>query len=150
VEYVGGGYTYNTLPIIGMTWNDWPAVPYDSPFWTANAKYTSYIGTDHIIYSLTGASVSSSFTTGSYGVESQYSLLSRITLRYLSRPTTATATNYYQDYLGGTWTTDATTTEASGRFDVLRAAPWHKVTFDFTGDYEVTAADAVVQPAGVL
>lgn len=150
VDYITGGYTYDTLPIIGLTWDDWPNVSYDSPYWTSGSRYTSYIGTNHTVYSLTGASVSSSFTTGSYGMESEYSLLRRVTLRYLTRPTTATMVNYYQDYLGDTWTTGATTTEASGRFDVLRAAPWHKVTFSFTGDVEFTAADADIKPAGVL
>lgn len=150
VDYISGGYTWDTLPVIGLTWDDWPSVSYDSPYWTSSSRYTSYIGTDHTVYSLTGASASSSFTTGSHGMESQYSLLRRVTLRYLTRPTTATMVNYYQDYLGDTWTEDATTTESSGRFDVLRASAWHKVTFSFTGDVEFTAANADIKPSGVL
>jgi len=150
VDYITGGYTYDTLPIIGLTWDDWPAVTYDSPYWSASSRYTSYIGTDHTVYSLTGASASSDFTTGTYGMESEYSLIRRVTLRYLGRPTTATMTNYFQEYLGGTWTEDATTTESSGRFDVLRAAPFHKVKFSFTGDVEFNAANADIKASGVL
>ena len=148
VEYVTGGYTWNTLPL--TTWDSWPEVAYDSPFWTASTKYPAYIGTDHKIYSLTGASASASFTTGDYGTDNAYSLLSRITLRYLDTPTTATCTNFYQEIHGDTWTTDATTTEASGRFDILRSAPWHKAQFDFTGDFEVTGASADIQQDGVF
>lgn len=150
VDFVSGGFTWDTLPIIGMTWDDWPTIAYDSPYWTANSTYTAYIGTDHKVYSLTGASDSSSLTTGTYGAESEYSLLSRVTLRYLTRPISAAMVNLYQEYLGGAWTTDLFTLESSGRFDVLRAAPFHKVSFYFTGDVEVVGATADVKPAGVL
>lgn len=147
-EYVPGGYTYETLPFV--SYDTWPEISYDSPFWDAGAKSVGYIGTDHKVYALTGASASSSLTTGHYGEESMFTMIRRITLRYLGRPTSATATNYYSDYLGGAWTTGVTTTEARGRFDVLQAAPWHKVKFDFTGDVEVTAVAADVKGAGVL
>lgn len=150
VEYITGGYTWDTLPMIGMTWDDWPEVAYDSPFWTASAKFSSYIGTDHKIYSLTGASIGSQFTTGFYGSENDYTLLSRVTLRYLTRPSSAIMTNYYQEFIGGDWTTEGTTVEANGRFDILRSAPWHKVTFGFNGDVEFTAAEADIQADGVL
>jgi hypothetical protein len=150
VDYITGGYTYDTLPIIGLTWDDWPSVTYDSPYWTSSSRYTSYIGTDHTIYSLTGASASASFTTWHYGVEDLFLLLRRLKLRYLVRPTTATMTNYYTDHPGGTWTEDATTTESSGRFDVLRSSPFHKATIAFTGDVEFAAVDADFKGSGVL
>ena len=146
-EYVSGGYTYASLPF--GTYDTWPEIPYDSPFWDANSKYVAYVGTDHKIYSMTAASSSSSLTTGHYGTDNEFTLLNRVTLRYLDKPTTATMTNYYLSEHGGTWTTDTTTTESSGRFDVMRSAPWHKVTFNFTGDLEVVGASAVVQADGV-
>lgn len=150
VEYVSGGYTWDTLPIIGSTWDDWPAVAYDSPFWIAATEVSAYIGTDHKVYSLTGASATSSMTTGDVGEENQQTLIRRVTLRYQDRPASATMTNYYQDVHGDSWTTDATTTESNGRFDVLRTAPWHRAKFDFTGDVEVSGMNADIQPAGVL
>jgi hypothetical protein len=149
VEYVTGGYTWNTLPI--TTWDSWPAVQWDSQFWTASTKYVAYIGTDHKVYSLTGASSSATMTTGDYGMEDNYSLLSRVTLRYLNAPTSATMTNYYQEQHGGAWTEDVTTTESSGRFDVLRSSVWHRVKFTFTGDFEISgAAAATTEPDGVF
>lgn len=149
-EYLTSGFTWDTLPIIGKTWNDWPSVSYDSPYWNASEIYPAYIGTDNKTYSLTGSSTSSSFTTGAYGSENEYSMLRRVTLRYLKRPTNASMTNFYQEYLGGSWITDTTTAEYRGRFDVLRSAPFHKVKFDFTGDVEFNAASADVVAAGVL
>lgn len=148
VDYITGGYTYDTLPI--TTWDSWPAVAFDSPFWTASSKYTAYIGTDHKVYSLTGACDTSSITTGAYGTEDEYSLLKRVTLRFLERPTTATCTNYYQELLGDAWTEDATTTQSSGRFDLLRSSVWHKATFDMTGPYELTGFVADLAQDGVL
>lgn len=148
VDYVTGGYTWDTLPI--TTWDSWPSVAWDSPFWTASSKYTSYIGTDHKVYSMTGASQSSSFTSGAYGTEDEYSLLRRVTLRYLGRPTTATMTNSYQELLGGAWTTDTTTSESNGRFDCLRSSVWHKAQFDLTGNYEVSGFTADLKQNGVL
>lgn len=148
VEYITSGYTWNTLPI--STWDDLPDVTYDSPFWQVAARYQAYVGTDHKIYSMTGASDSASLTSGDYGSDNEYNLLSRVTLRYLNIPDTATMTNYYQEVHGDTWTTDATTTESSGRFDLFRSAPWHKVAFNFTGDFEVSGADANVKPDGVF
>lgn len=147
VDYITGGYTYETLPF--STYDTWPEVSYDSPFWHAQSRYVGYIGTDHKLVTLTGASDTSSLTTGHHGMDNEFSLLSRVTLRYLNKPTSATATNYYQEEHGDTWTTDATTTEASGRFDVLRSSVWHRVKFDFTGDVEIVGASADVQPDGV-
>ena len=148
VDYITGGYTYATLPI--TTYASWPEIPYDSPFWTSTTKYVAVFQTDHKIYSLTGASQTASLTSGFYGNADEYTLLSRVTAKFLDQPTTYTMTNYYQDVLGNTWTTDVTTTGSNGRFDVLRSAPWHKVKFDFTGDFEITAAKAETKYDGVL
>lgn len=150
IDYISGGFQWNDLDSVIPTWADWPAITYDSPFWTTSSRFPAYFNTSHKILSLTGASSSSSLTTGHYGEESLLSLLRRVTLRYLSRPTTATATNFYSDYLGAAFTEGVTTSESSGRFDVLRSAPWHKIRFDFTGDVEVTAAAADVKAGGVL
>lgn len=147
VDYITGGYTYDTLPF--STYDTWPEVSYDSPFWNAQSRYIGYIGTDHKIVTLTAASATSSLTTGHYGNDDEYSLLSRVTLRYLDKPTSAEMTNYYQDEHGGDWTTDITTAESSGRFDVLRSSVWHKASFAFTGDVEVAGASANFQPGGV-
>lgn len=147
IEYGLGGYTWDTIP--AATWADWPKVAYYSRYWTPT-RYASYIGADKKLYALTAGSNASSITTGDMGTESKYSLLSRVTLRYLDVPATATMTNYYLEYHGGQWTTDQTTTESSGRFDVFRSAPWHKAKFDFTSVVEITGIAVEIQMDGVL
>lgn len=146
VDYITGGYTWDTLPL--TTWDSWPSVAYDSPFWTATTETPAYISTDHKIYSLTGASASSSFTTFDVGNEDFYTLVDRVTCRYLTAPTTASLTNSYQTQHGGTWTTDQTVTESNGRFDFFRSAKWHKADVSFTGDVELSAINARAQKDG--
>ena len=147
VEYVSGGYAYDTLPF--STYDTWPLISYDSPFWNVSSKYVGYFGTDHKIYTLTGGSSSCNMTTGHYGTDNEFSLLSRVTLKYLNKPVLATMTNYYQNEHGGAWTEDATTVESSGRFDIFRSAPYHKVKFAFVGEVEVSGVSADVKPDGV-
>ncbi len=55
-------------------------------------------------------------------------------------------TNYYRQSLSDSLTTDATTTQSSGRFDVLREARWHRLKFDFTGSVELNMYDADLIP----
>lgn len=147
VEYITGGYTYDTLPF--GSYDAWPEVAYDSPFWDASSRYTGYFDTSHKIMSLTGDNAASSLTTGTYGVSDQFTLLSRVTMRYLDKPISGTCINYYQDELGGDWTTDMITAESSGRFDILRSAPFHKLYIVFTGGVEIAGINAEYQADGV-
>ena len=146
VEYIYGGYTWDTLPL--TTWDSFPEVAYDSPFWTNSGEDPAYIGTDEKVYSLTGPSVSSSLTSGHIGDDFLYSLLSRVQFKYQKAPASASLTNYYQDILGSAWTADNTVAQASGRFDLLRSSKWHKVRVDFTGDVEISGIKLELQQDG--
>jgi hypothetical protein len=78
-------------------------------------------------------------TTWDGGADEVVSLLSRMQPKFLTKPTTGTMTNYYRDALGDTLTSDQTVTmDSKGRFDILRAANWHRATFSFTGDVEMS------------
>ena len=82
------------------------------------------------------------------GSDTEISLIRRVRPRYLENPDTAQLTNFYTDQLGSDFTTDKTTVEVSGKFDVLRSARWHKGKFEFTGNVEVTALDVEAKLAG--
>lgn len=149
VEYVtGGGLSWDEMPI--PTWDTYPSASYDSAFWVAQSRLPAFIAPDKKIYALTGDSVSSSLTTSDSGIDNQFSLLRRVTVRYLKIPTTAKLTNYYQNTHGNSWTTGVTTDEYNGRFDVLQSAPWHRAKVDFTGVVEVTGFSADVEQGGIL
>jgi hypothetical protein len=148
LEYLTGQFTYASAEAAFATYADVPSVTYGSPFWTASSPNMAIFGTDHILKTLNGASLTSSLTTGALGDDTQISFLSRVQARYINDPTSATMTNYYRMTDGASYTTDATVTQSSGRFDVMRSARWHKVKKDFTGDVELTGATYKIQPDG--
>ena len=90
--------------------------------------------TSHVAYSLTGASTTSTIVTGDYGDDNQYSTLTKARLRFVTKPTTATGTNYYKSVSGDSVTTGTTSTMSDGKFDFLVSSRWHRVSFTFTGD----------------
>lgn len=150
LEYIAAGTTYNGLGALYSTYNDMPNVPYDSPFWVANAPSPAIIDNTHLLQTLTGQTSSCDFTTGDLGEEDRMSILTRARLEYITAPTTATMTNYYrQNGRGDSLTTDATATEASRRFDVLREAKWHRLKFSFTGNVEVDKLIPDIQATGI-
>jgi len=63
-------------------------------------------------------------------------------------PTSASMINYYADQAGETFTEDATTTQTSGKFDVIRSARWHRGKISFTGDVELMGLDVEARNAG--
>lgn len=148
VDFVSSGVTYAN---IGNYWADYaglPSISYDSPFWSASNQIMTVFQTDHKPWYLTGASTSSSVTTGDVGDDYQFSTIKQARLRYQQAPTTAAMTNYYRLTSGISLTQDATTTETSGRFDVLRSSRWHRLKFYFTGPVELIGMTLEAQNDG--
>jgi hypothetical protein len=149
VEYISAGLTYDDLGTYYATYDSLPAVSYDSSFWTSGYPSPAIFNTSHVVQTLDGAVGSSSMTTGDYGSDEMSMLLSRVQPRFLTRPSSATMTNYYRDSLGGSLTTDQTVSmDSKGRFDVLRSAQWHRALFNFTGATVVPALRAELTPDG--
>jgi hypothetical protein len=150
LEYLTGAFTYASAEAYFATYADadGAGLTYGSPFWTATSPNMAIFGTDHILKTLDGASVTSSVTTGAVGDDSTVTFLSRVQARYINDPTSATMTNYYRMTDGSSYTTDATVTESSGRFDVLRSARWHKAKLSFSGDVEIVGLNYKIQPDG--
>ena len=148
VEYLSTGMTYDDLGTSYATYADLPDVSYDASFWTSGFPTPAVFNSSHIIKLLSGTPGSSSVTTGDIGDDVREVFIRRVTPRYLTAPTAATMTNYYRQSLSDSLTTGDTTTQASGRFDVLREARWHRLKFDFTGSVELNMYDADLVPAG--
>lgn len=121
---------------------------WDSQFLVAGQPVPSYVGTDHKVYSMTGQSSDWDLTTNDFGDDSQVSLLKRVTPRFLQAPTTCTMQNFYRQVMGESLTTDQTVNYSNGRFDVLRAARWHRLVFSATGGGEITGLDVQAVPVG--
>jgi hypothetical protein len=143
VEFLTGGITYDTLDTVAATYDSFPAaLSYDSPFWTSGTRRTGFFDTSHKLNSLEGITGNSSFTLGDYGDDTNFYLLSRVKPVWLTKPTSATMTNYYKYNEGDTLTTGAITTMANSRFDVLRSARWHRLQFNTSGNYELSTLNA--------
>lgn len=141
VEYISAGVTYDSAATLYATYDDLPSLPYDSPFWTSNSQVPAIFNTSHAVQTMDGASVSSGFLTYDVGNDIDYLLLRRVKPRYLTKPATAAMKNYYAHDLGDTFTDGRLILQQNDRFDLLRAARWHRLEFDFTGDVELNALD---------
>lgn len=148
VDYLNAGETYATFEADYATYADEPSITYGSPFWNSATPIAAIFDTSHNLNTLTGTSSTSSFTIGDVGDDMMFYVVSRVKPRYLTRPTSATMTNYYRNELGDSLSTDATTVMSEGRFDILRSARWHRFKFDHTGDMEVTALNVAADMEG--
>lgn len=140
-EYVSGAITYDDLGSLYATYDDLPAISYDSPFWTASTFVPAVVNTDGAVCALNGTPGDSSITTGDVGDDNVVSDLSRVTPRFLTRPTTGSLTAYSRNAMGDDFATGVTSALSSGRFDLLQAARWHRVKLDFTGAMEIAGLD---------
>ena len=148
VEYIAPGVTYDDLGASYSTYNDLPSVIYDSPFWSASFPIPMIFDTSNQPKTLDDSASPSSFTTGDIGDDYVESLLTRVKNRYIVAPTTASMVNYYRQNIGDALTTGDTTSEASGKADVLREARWHRMMWSFTGAMEISATVPELVRAG--
>jgi hypothetical protein len=149
IEYVSSGITFDGLGAIAATWDDFPNVSYDSPYWVASNHLPSVINSSHALVTMTGVSAGGTLVTGVIGDDTQFSMLTRARPRFTVSPSTGTMTNSYSNTDGVTMTTDATATLNNGKFDVLRSARWHKLSYTFAGDCEVIGHTVSLEADGL-
>jgi len=148
VEIVLDGITYDNLGSSYATYDDLPAIPADSPFWTAGAPTLAVISTDHKPYILGGVPGSWSFTTSRLGGDDSVSLVKRITPRWISRPSVSALTPMWSMGSGESMSSGTSVPLSSGRFDTLRAARWHQFRVSGSGSAELAGLDVSAQPDG--
>ncbi len=149
LEFLTGGITYDTLDDYYATYDDLPSdISYDSTFWTTGSNRRGVFDTTHTLVSLEGVAENSSFTTGDFGDDDNYYLLSRVKPVWLTKPTSAQMTNYHKANQGDSLTTGATTSMVNSRFDLLVSDRWHRAMFEMVGDNELTILNAKLQDDG--
>jgi hypothetical protein len=149
VEWVQPGVTYDDLGTLYATYEDFPSSSYDTAFLSAGFPSPGIFNTSHVFQTLDGPSSSSAMTTGDVGSDAFVSLLSRVQPQFLTKPTSATMTNYYRENIGDSLTADTTIDmDSKGRFDVLRSSNWHRSAFAFTGEVEMPEINAELQRDG--
>lgn len=146
IEIVLGGITYDNLGSLYATYDDLPTIPYDSPFWIANTPVPGVIATDHAPYVVGGPALTWSFAGNLYGDEQAVSLVSRVNVRWLTKPAAASLTHRYGPDEGVTFGSNPAIAMGSlGRFDLLRSARWHQDAIAGTGDAELIGLAPTIQ-----
>lgn len=145
VQYASGQVTYDTLGDSYSTYDDLPAISFDSPFWLADQTIPGVL-IGNSLYSLTGEPGESTLVTGDFGDMTDFGFLRRATPRYTRRPTSATGTNFYKNEIGDTHTQDATIELDRGRFDFRRSARWHRLRFTQQGAMAINGMDVALDP----
>jgi len=140
--------TYNTWDQFGATYDDLPAVGYDSPLWAVGARVLSVFDTANRLMVYSGDSASSGMTTGEVGDDVAVSRLQQIRFRYAKAPVSATIQAQHAANSGGEFQPGASGNLNDGKFDVLRVARWHKARAEFVGPVRITHVSATFKPAG--
>lgn len=148
-EYVPPAITYDALGSYYATYDDLPAIPYNSNFWLATSAKTGIFGTDKRLKKLSEPASSMSITSWSIGDDQQYSFLKRVRPRFKKYPSSGTLINSYQEDHGDSWTSSTDTVSlVNGKFDFERESRWHQVKMTMTGETEITGIDLSLIRAG--
>lgn len=148
ISYIPAGVTWEGLGSLYSTYDDLPAVPYDTTLFSAGAPVAAFFNTSNQIRQVNGASGNWSFSTGDFGDGQMFSFLTRIIPRFNQTPSGVTLTNYYRASLGDALTTGTNININRGRFDVYRSARWHMASIAGTGTVEVLGADIYFEGGG--
>lgn len=136
------GALFNTYDVL-------PNISYDSPFWIANSPVPALIGTDHKPYTVSGPAGAWSFAGNVYGDEQVVSLVSRVNVRWITRPSAASLVHRHGMDEGGALTAGgAVAMGSAGRFDLLRSARWHQDALSGTGDADLVGLDVQIREDG--
>jgi len=147
-EYVAGARTYADFLLLYPTYAAFTGFTYGDLQASEGTPKPAVFDSTHTLKTITGTSTSSSITPNIIGDDEIKTLIRRVRPRYMLIPTSASMINYYADQAGETFTEDATTTQTSGKFDVIRSARWHRGKISFTGDVELMGLDVEARNAG--
>jgi hypothetical protein len=118
VEFVAAGVNYDDLGALYSTYADLPNLSYDTAFVAAGYPLPGIFNTSHVLQTLDGNTSASSMTTGDYGSDEGYTLLSRAQPEFLTKPTTGSMTNFYRDSIGSALTQDQTVSMDTGNVEM--------------------------------
>ena len=147
-QFITPGLTWDTLSTIASTWDGLPSLSWDSQSWQAAGRALAFFDTSHNLKTLTGTSDTSSFTTGDLGDDEMVTYSDPLRVRFLTAPTTSTATGYTRQTAGGAITTNGSATRADGKYDIRQSGRFHRYAVSMTGDNEVRGIVPKFKTAG--
>lgn len=142
-----------------VAWDDWPPgpatdyenivdLPFDSPGFDTSISVLAVFTTDHKLASLVGPCGDSNIVTGDFGADDLYTTLKNVMPRFISKPNTTSLTNYTKDMLGDALSVGSTSAINGNKYNVLASARYHRVQFDFNGDFELVGYTPEATPDG--
>ncbi len=150
LNYISAGLTIDTLGTVSATFDGLPDISYDSSYWLAGARSLAAFNASHQLQALTGAALTSSFTTGDAGDDDMVTTLRRIRLRFAAgrAPSSASVATIHKMSSGDAFTAGVSVAMNDGKFDVMRSARWHRATVAMDGPARVTGIKPDLVGAG--
>jgi hypothetical protein len=148
LNFIAPGVTINALDTVAATINTLPNIPLDAQYWASGGQVACYFDSTNQLVSLTGSSLSSSFTTGDIGDDDQVTMVDRLRLRWTLAPVSAVASAFYKMTSGSGLSTGPTNALNDGKFDLRQSGRWHRFRVDMTGDHKLTAFAVKPVPVG--
>lgn len=151
LEYLNAGITYDGLGTFYSTYDDLPAISYDSPFWTSGAPVPAIFNSSHVLQSYTGTPGASAIYFGYTGSNDNFRTLTRIRPNFSLYPAgVVTCDVKYTQNLGDPApSTIATSTLSNGKMDVLKSSKWCAPYFAVaSGDYELNGYSLIFEEDG--
>lgn len=149
VTYTAPGVTYDVGSSIVTTYDAGPAISFDSPFWVSGSAVPAFVGTNQLVYTLTGESGASWFWTGDYGDDEGQSDCVGALVRFTLMPTTATMLGFVKGEEGDpTPSAGTSAAKADGKFDIRQQGRFHSFRCDMTGNAKFTAVRPKLKRAG--
>jgi hypothetical protein len=136
MDYVAAGVTYDSLGTLYSTYDDLPNIAYDNWF-QSGREVPAIVDTSHRVGLLTGVANSSFMGFADYGSNEYFTTVTRVTPKFITRPTTAALIHNYRNSLGDGMDTDSGVLMQDGKFDILRSAGWHNDQIVASGDFEM-------------
>ena len=147
--YIQAGITYAGLGGQYARYDNLPNLSYATAFLGASLQSPAIINTSNQLQTLTGASGATGFTTGDIGTEDFTTVVTRITPRFLTQPTSASLTNYSRMNMGDALEYGSVQGWVNGNFDFLKDAHWHRLQWDLVGPWEMAVFSADYEEAGL-
>ena len=144
---VAGGASdgwYDTAIVYNMltgTWGRVTGLYQDIMTHQSGTDTLSVVAVDSPYYrvkTLSGACGAASMQTFDIGDDDQYSRLSKVRLRFIDNPTSATVTHHHKSSLGDSYTTGTTDTMSDNKVNFGQSARWHKLKIDTVGNVEIS------------
>jgi hypothetical protein len=149
LDYTAAGVTYDGLGTFYTTFDAGINRTYDSPAWTNEKVAPAVIDNTHVLKTIDGPGLNSTFTTWHIGDDQAFTLIRRARIRWLDDPTTAALCYYATNEHGSAFSMCAgAVSQTQNKFDVLNSARWHRLKFSTTGTHEFSGIAVDLEPQG--